>query len=182
MIRKLLTIVVAAATLSGAGDATMAGAASPTLSVAGNGLSIARLGTGESAAMATITRAIGRPTIHLSADPGLENCGVSATATWHSMIVFFNRNRLVGLSFGPGHIPKVTTPAGLRLGDSLSQARAIYPKKLTTSGSQAGTWFAATPSGRIDGFLNPSTARAPQPNARIETIEVGVVGCPAMSP
>jgi hypothetical protein len=160
----------------------LAGATSPTLTVAGNGLNFARLGSGESAAIATITRAIGRPTTHLSADPGLENCGVSATATWHSMIAFFNHNRLVGLSFGPGHVPTVRTPAGLRLGDTLSQARIIYPKKLTTSGSQAGTWFAATPSGRIDGFLNPSTARAPQPSARIETIEVGVVGCPAMSP
>jgi hypothetical protein len=152
------------------------------LTVAGNGLSISRLGTEESAAIADITRAIGRPTTRLSADPGLENCGVGATATWHSMIVFFNHNRLVGLSFGPGHVPTVKTAGGLRLGDTLSRARAIYPKKLTTSGSQAGTWFAATPLGRIDGFLNPSTARAPQPNAHIETIEVGVVGCPAMSP
>jgi hypothetical protein len=182
MNRKRLTIVVVVAALIGAGNATMVGATSPTLTVAGNGLSMAHLGTGESAAVATLTRDIGRPTTQLSADPGLENCGVSATATWHSMIAFFNHNRLVGLSFGPGHVPMVKTAAGLRLGDTLSRARVIYPRKLTTSGSQAGTWFAATPSGRIDGFLNPGSALAPQPNARIETIEVGVVGCPAMSP
>jgi hypothetical protein len=96
--------------------------------------------------------------------------------------VYFNHDRLVGFSFGPGHSPSVETAAGLKLGDTLARARALYAKRLSTSTGQGGAWFVSTPAGRIDGLLNPSTGRAPTPSAKIWTIDVGVVGCPAESP
>jgi len=132
--------------------------------------------------MTVLTRLLGKPTSSLLNTPGLTNCGVTQNVAWHELVVSFDNHRLVGLSFGPGIAPALKTSAGLRLGDTLTQARAIYGAKLTTSTTQGGVWFASTPSGRIDGFLNPSTGRAPRPTAHIATIDVGVVGCPAMSP
>jgi hypothetical protein len=182
MIRKFLVTATSLTVLTMLSVSTMASAGPKPLTLTGKGLEIAPLGMNEAAAITSLTHAVGARTISVLAAPGLGNCGVDATATWHSMTAFFDHHRFVGVAFGPGLIPNVTTAAGLRVGDTLARARVLYPRKLTTSGSQAGTWFAQTPSGRIDGFLNPSTASAPKPNARIETIEVGVVGCPAMSP
>ena len=107
---------------------------------------------------------------------------MAATASWHAMTAYFDHGRVVGFSFGPGHDPLVRTATGLTLGDTLSRARALYGKRLTDSNAQGGVWFAATTTGRIDGFLTPSTGRTPTGADRIETIDVGVVGCPAMSP
>src|ERR1700731_818805 len=90
--------------------------------------------------------------------------------------------RLVGVATGPGQVPAAKTVDGLRVGDTLAQARAIYGAKLRTSTQQAGTWFVTTSTGTIDGFLNSVSATAPPPPARILAIEVGDVGCPAMSP
>jgi hypothetical protein len=182
MMRKFLVTATALTVLTMLSVSTIASAGTPSLRLTGRGLEIAPLGISESAAIASLTRAVGAGRISVVAAPGLRNCGVDATASWYSMTAFFDHHRFVGVAFGPGLIPDVATVAGLRVGDTLARARILYPGRLTTSGSQAGTWFAHTPTGRIDGFLNPSTARAPKPSAHIETIEVGVVGCPAMSP
>ncbi len=190
---RLLVVTVFATSLSSvsavsanaansANTANVANAANPTLIFTGDGLTIAHLGTSETTTLAVLTRVLGKSTSALLNSPGLANCGVTQNIAWHSLIVSFNKHRLVGLSFGPGIQPAVKTSAGLRLGNTLAQARAIYGAKLTTSTTQGGAWFASTPSGRIDGFLNPSTGKTPQPTAHIETIDVGVVGCPAMSP
>jgi hypothetical protein len=177
-----LVVAVVSAAL-GAGCFVSSAAATPAaLVVSGNGLSGLHLGTAESTTVTVLTRILGHPSVKLSATPGLRLCGVAATIGWSSMGAYFNHSRLVGLSFGPRHSPSVETVAGLSLGDTLGRARALYAKKLTTSTSQGGAWFASTPVGRIDGFLNPGTAGTPAPSAMIWTIEVGVVGCPAESP
>jgi len=103
-------------------------------------------------------------------------------ASWHALTTYFNHGRLVGLSLGPGAKPNGRTPAGLELGDTLARARALYGTTLRTSTEQGGAWFVKTRDGRLDGFLDPSTGRTPGPSARILTIDVGDVGCPAMSP
>ena len=108
--------------------------------------------------------------------------------TYHDLLradskgAYFNHHRLVGFEFGPGDVPAVRTAAGLKLGDPLSRARLIYAHKLTTSGVNGGAWFAATATGRIDGFLTWNGAYGPSPTSKIFTIDVGDVGCPAMSP
>jgi len=177
-----LTSMVAAAALMSTAFVTPAQAAFPTLIVNGNGLNVAHLGTSENVAMSTLTRLLGHPTSKLGLTPGLQTCGVSASAEWYSLGVYFNHNRLVGISAGPGHVPPVRTPAGLLLGNTVAHARFLYGKKLTFNTQQGGAWFVATNVGRIAGFLSPATGRAPAPSAKILTMDVGVVGCPAMSP
>lgn len=147
-----------------------------------NGLSVAHLGSRESEVESALVGLLGKPSKALSATPGLSNCGIDASASWRSFSAYFNHGRLVGLSLGPGRIPSGETSQGLRLGDTLSRAKSIYGTSLRTSTNQGGAWFIKTDQGRLDGFLVPSTGRAPGPRARIWTIDVGVVGCPAMSP
>ncbi|MGC1420035.1 MAG: hypothetical protein WA786_07955 [Acidimicrobiales bacterium] len=147
----------------------------------GNGLSFVPLGVIESQAVTAIAQRLGAPTHALSATPALSNCGVTAMATWQALSAYFNDDRLVGLSVGPGGTPSVRTSKGLRLGDSVRVARSLYGPSLRLSRNQGGSWFIATSDGRVDGFLRPSNGR-PEPTSRILTIDVGDVGCPAMSP
>jgi hypothetical protein len=175
-------VVAIVAVLSAESFVVSASGTPATLAVGGNGLSEVHLETGESTTVTILTRMLGRPSAKLSSTPGLRLCGVSATIGWSSMGVYFNHNRLVGLSFGPGHSPKVETAAGLKLGDTLGRARTLYAQELTTSTSQGGAWFVSTRVGQVDGFLNHSTGRTHTSSAKIWTIDVGVVGCPAESP
>ncbi len=159
------------------------GAATPrTLVLNANGLSAVHLGVSESAAYKDLSRLLGRPTVPTTRTPALELCGVSAMTSWHSFSAYFNHQRLVGLSLGPGKQPNGMTSRGLHLGDTLARARLLYGTALRTSGNNGGAWFATSRTGRLDGFLSPSGARAQGSHSRILTIDVGVVGCPAMSP
>ena len=166
--------------------ASLAGAAAshptPAVTFNGKGLTTLRLGTAQSVAVVRLGRLLGAPTAKLAPTPDLKNCGVTAFASWHSLSAYFDRGRLVGLSAGPGRDPQARTATGLRIGDTLARARQLYGRHLTTSGNNGGSWYARTPSGRIDGFLGPSGSHSQLPTSRIITIDVGVVGCPAMSP
>jgi hypothetical protein len=151
------------------------------LELRGNGLSFALLGSREAQTEAAIVRRLGSPTRALSVTPALRNCGVTAMASWHALSAYYDHNRLVGLSVGPGSTPSAETARGLRLGDPIRVARALYASSLRLSNNQGGAWFVTTSQGRLDGFLRPSNGR-PEPTSRILTIHVGDVGCPAMSP
>jgi hypothetical protein len=151
------------------------------LELRGDGLSFALLGANESRAQAAIVQRLGSPTRALSTTPDLKNCGVAAMATWHNLSAYFDHDRLVGLSVGPGGTPSVRTSKGLRLGQSIRIARTLYGSALRVSNNQGGAWFVSTSEGRLDGFLVPSNGR-PDSASRIFTIDVGDVGCPAMSP
>lgn len=156
--------------------------ATTALVLSPRGISSAPLGTRQTKAEEVLTDLLGRPSKALSATSGLSNCGLDATSTWHSFSAYFNKDRLVGLSLGPGATPVGRTTRGLRLGDTLARAKSIYGTSLHTSTNQGGAWYVRTAGGVLDGFLVPSTGRSPRPSARIWTIDVGVVGCPAMSP
>lgn len=173
-------LAVAALSLTNAG---VSDAHPPTVTILrGDGLATLRLGARQPSAITALDRLFGRPTTRITATPDLRNCGVNAQGTWRSMSAYFFHGRLVGLSFGPGRTPSVRTDVGLRLGETLARARTLYGTRLTTSGNNGGSWFVSTPVGRIDGFLNPSGASALRPAATILTMDVGSVGCPAMSP
>ena len=146
------------------------------------GLSSLHLATNQSVAFKQTVRLLGKPTTPLTTTPSLALCGVGAMASWRAFSLYFNHHKLVGLSLGPGKVPTGETSRGLHLGDTLKRARSLYGTSLTTSGNGGGAWFVATNKGRLDGFLSPSTAATPRPQSRILTIDVGVVGCPAMSP
>lgn len=146
------------------------------------GLSTVHLGTSESSAYMKMSHFLGHPTTPITSTPALELCGVDAMASWHAFSLYFNHQRLVGISLGPGKGPSGETTRGLRLGDTLERARAIYGASLRTSANNGGAWFVAIGTRRLDGFLSPSSSRIPSPTSRILTIDVGAVGCPAMSP
>ena len=177
-----LGISMAAAALVGSVAVPSACASSSPLIVNGRGISQLHLGSSESNAVAILDRLLGRPTSRVRATPIMMNCGVDALGDWHALSAYFDRQHLVGLAFGEAHVPTVQTVAGLKLGDSLARARSLYGHRLTTSEANGGAWYARTPTGRIDGFLNWNGAHGPRPTTKIITIDVGVVGCPAMSP
>jgi hypothetical protein len=116
------------------------------------------------------------------------NCTIDSYLQWSTMTAYFDHQRFVGygtgsLVGGPGYrdIPNVTTAAGLRIGDTLAQARHIYGNAFRTSLAQGGSWFATTPSGTLSGNLtNEANELTPEP--RIADLTAGSVGCPAMSP
>lgn len=154
----------------------------PTMVVSGKGLVNLSLGASQSSSVALLKSWLGPASTPLTSTPDLRLCGVGDTAAWGPVGAYFNHQRLVGLSFGPGRSLHVRTTAGLRRGDTLARARALYGQELMTSRAQGGAWFVTTSPHRIDGFLNPSSAKAPSSSAKIWTIDVGVVGCPAESP
>jgi hypothetical protein len=174
---------VAAAFVVGLGFwSPVTSASTEPLVVSAHGLNLAHLGDREAAAEKTFTLLLGPASRPIISTPGLSNCGLDSMASWRGFSAYFDRGRLVGISLGPGDTPLGRTSKGLELGDTLSHARKIYGTSLRTSTDQGGTWFVSTSEGRIEGFLNPSTGRTPKPSARILTIDVGDVGCPAMSP
>jgi hypothetical protein len=157
-------------------------ASTASLILSARGLSVAPLGARESVAEQAFKVLLGSPSSPLTATPGLSKCGLDATSSWHGFSAFFFHGHLVGLSLGPSGSPSGRTSVGLALGDTLGRARVLYGALLHTSSDQGGVWIATTSQGPIKGFLNPSTGRTPTRSARILTIDVGVVGCPAMSP
>jgi hypothetical protein len=161
----------------------LAGAVSPPrLSIGANGVRVAHLGARQSAVQATLSRVLGKPTTPTLSTPGEPRCGVGALESWRAFSVYYDHGRLVGVSLGPGPSPAGETSSGLRLGDTVEQARSIYGRAFHTSTSQDGSWSVRTTSGPLDGFLEPEGGPRPTAAWRILTIDAGVVGCPAMSP
>jgi hypothetical protein len=116
------------------------------------------------------------------------NCTADAAMQWSSITAYFYDQRFVGYStVWLNGTPRnrgtfdSTTAAGLQIGDTLVQAGLIYGTALTTSFAQGGTWFVATPTGRLAGNLTNEVNEASAP-PRIEDITAGAVGCPAASP
>lgn len=156
-------------------------ATSPLLVLSGNGIAVAHLGDDEAHVVSSIEHLLRAPNGVVTRTPQLRNCDVDAMWSWRALSAYFHNGRLVGLSLGPGLSPAGATSAGLRLGDRLSRAQALYGSQLRTSTGQGGTWFVKTRLGPLDGFISPS-GPVPSPSSRILTIDVGHVGCPAMSP
>ena len=150
----------------------------------GNGIGRAQFGQPENVAIANLEGVLGIP-LDRAPLPS-RDCTIDAYLQWSTITAYFDHMRFVGygtgsLLGGVGHrgIPHATTAAGLRIGQTLSQAKIDYGSALTTSYAQGGAWFAATPSGRLAGLL---TQEVDQPGALIADITAGSVGCPASSP
>jgi hypothetical protein len=73
------------------------------------------------------------------------------------------------------------TPQGLRIGDTLAEARKLYPGRATTSGVNGGVYAVETSTGTIRGYLSLEVSGPPD-KVKIVSIPVGSVGCPAASP
>lgn len=153
----------------------------------GDGLGAARFGQAETAAIAQLEKVLGTP-VSTTPAPANGNCTIDSYLQWPSMTVYFDHQEFVGYATTVSHrigntvkILNATTLVGLRIGDTLAQARQIYGAALRTSFAQGGSWFATTPQGILAGYL---TAEVDQqtPPPRIAGITAGSVGCSAVSP
>ncbi len=167
------------------------GASAPALGhviVRGNGIGSAYFGQPEAAAIAGLEEVLGPP-LGPASSPS-DECTVDSSVRWPPMTAYFDRQRFVGYGTGAllggpwdrdRDVPDATTAAGLRIGDSLAQARRLYGRALRTSLAQGGSWFVTTPTGTLAGILTGEVNDLTPP-PRIADITAGSVGCPAASP
>jgi hypothetical protein len=115
------------------------------------------------------------------------NCTIDAALYWANFSVYFFKGTLVGYQTGnnltgkPGPTFNGETLQGLRVGDTLAEARTLYPGRVTTSGDNGGVYALKTTTGTIRGYLSLEILNPPT-KIRVVTISAGSVGCPAASP
>jgi hypothetical protein len=168
----------------------------------GNGFGDVRFGAGTRAVYRLLLPRLGQP---LTGTAGDATCGVDGQATWpivlnprtgrlirhEEMSVDFAHNRVVGYQFGGADphlhgrrvvtVNSVATARGLRIGDPLRRGRHLYGHTFHLSNAQGGSWSVRTPRGVLSGFAQVRSFPI-GPSARVETIDAGDVGCPAVSP
>jgi hypothetical protein len=169
----------------------------------GDGLGDVRFGASPGAVYRFLRPRLGRPRAESAA--GEADCGVDGEAIWplvldprtgrlirhEELSVAFDHNRFVGYQFGGADprlhgkrvvaVDSVTTVRGLRIGDSLARGRHLYGHAFHLSNAQGGSWSVRTPQGVLSGFAHVRSFPI-GPSARVETIDAGRVGCPAVSP
>ena len=161
------------------GIASVAGATTP-LTIGARRVGPVAFRTPLASTVRTLDGMLGRRA-RVTATPFLARCGVTASATWGSLVAYFDHARLVGVSAGPRPSPSVRTDTGLVLGETMAQATTRLGRHLTLSTAQGGTFVVSTPQGPERGFLTPSDGH-PNRRSRVATLDVGNVGCPALSP
>jgi hypothetical protein len=115
------------------------------------------------------------------------NCTIDAALYWANFSVYFLGGRFVGYQTGNNLTDKPEpafngkTPQGLRIGDSLADARTLYPGRVTTRGENGGVYAITTATGTIRGYLSLEISNPPD-KIKIVSISAGSVGCPAASP
>ncbi len=181
MLRSRSLLFAAAFVLIFSVGCTSASASSKPIVLFGNGIETVHFGQTEKTAISNLEKVLGKPTTSVRKT---NICNVDAFLDWPTMTAYFFHRLFVGYSTSRPNrgFPKsanIMMAKGLRIGDTLAEARRTYGRDFRTSLAQGGSWFARTPSGMIDGFL---TDEANRPDARIGTIEAGSVGCPALSP
>ena len=150
----------------------------------GNGIGNALFGQPEATAIANLEKVLGPP--NTASPRPTTNCTVDAYIQFLGLTADFNQGRFVGYSTGSlvginHQILNSETAKGLRIGDTLAQAKQIYGPKLKTSFAQGGSWFATTASGTLAG-LTTVEVNWTSPAPRIADISAGSVGCAAVSP
>jgi hypothetical protein len=151
----------------------------------GDGLAGAEFGQPEMVAIDELNDAVGAP-LHAAPTNMAGNCTIDSALQWSTLTAFFFQSRFVGYSTsslkGFFQDSNVSTVAGLRIGDSLAEARALYGNTLKTTTAQGGSWSVATSTGTLAGNFTAEVDQTPSLNPRIGDITAGSVGCPAASP
>jgi hypothetical protein len=165
MIALMASCCIVAATTS-VSAAAPDGSPSHGVVLEGNGLHVTSFGATAATATRAISAALGDPTGHPSA-----GCSAAYTQTaWHDLIVQFVSGRFRGYRFvvngnwkakpAPKTLgsatPKLSTAAGIALGDTLAGAKRAYP-----SLRQTGTDFWRTSSGIVFAIYNPTGHTSP---------------------
>ena len=147
--------------------------------LAGHGIGQARFGQPQRQVLAELEAILGPPARPYRASG--YGCGVDRVIGWPGLQAYFGHGRFAGYSYQGTDLQ---TTAGLRVGDSVRQARRLYRSSLRLSFEQGGAWFARTPDGQLDGFTYGRSGNRTDigPTSRIGTIEAGAVGCAALSP
>ena len=135
----------------------------------GNGLGVVSFGATAASATAALSAVLGKPTGHPSA-----GCtSAYAQTAWHDLIVQFVSGRFRGYRYvdAPPYgvapspkllravTPKLSTSAGITLGDTSAEAKRVYP-----SLRQTGSEFWSTPTGIVFAFYQlkaPSSSSEP---------------------
>jgi hypothetical protein len=110
----------------------------------GNGIGAAHFGQPEAVAVIDLEHILGTP---LSAAPiSSRGCTIDSQLTWPVMTAYFDRGRFVGYGtggamgrYGHHNFPGAVTAQGLKIGDSVAQAQAVYGNALTMSYAQGGS-------------------------------------------
>jgi hypothetical protein len=153
----------------------------------GNGLGAATFGQSESTAVRKLISLLG-PAGSRNPIGRTGNCTIDASMQWRTITAYFFHGLFVGYATGsilggPGdtRLPDATTDLGLRVGDTLAQAAALYGSGFHTAYAQGGNWYVITSKGTIAGLLT-SEIGAGGESPRIADVTAGSVGCPAVSP
>jgi hypothetical protein len=169
------------------GAAASASASSTGFKISATSVAGVDLGTGQLSSLRAFRQLFGAPT-HTSLPGGLlpraeRACGYTGEVSWSHLDAFYYRDHLVGYAAWAqrvrtlgGATRSVATDRGLRVGDSLSRARALYGG-VTRSNAQGGSWAVHTATGRMLGYSQGSRLSSP-----IVSIEAGHVGCTALAP
>ncbi|HEY6471349.1 MAG TPA: hypothetical protein VIY26_00565 [Acidimicrobiales bacterium] len=183
----LLTALVLGAEDVSSAETKSGSSSSHVIVLRGNGIGKAVFGQSETTAISGLRSVLGAPKTHEPVNL-TGNCTVDTGVEWTSMTAYFFHDRFVGYatvsllaeptSRTP---PRMATGAGLHIGDTLARAAHLYGRSLRTSYAQGGNWSAATPNGKLAGYLT-SEVNSTKPAPQIADITAGSVGCPAASP
>ncbi len=186
--RYLAFVLVALPGCAGSSPAAVSSAVTPPehgVVLSGDSVGFVRFGESQQQAMTALTRLIGTTAGGVQSAKG--NCTVDAALYWTNFSVYFLRDRFVGYQTGNNLNDKRepvfngNTPQGLRIGDSLAEARMLYPGHVTTRAENGGVYAITTATGTIRGYLSLEISNPPS-KIKIVSISAGSVGCPAASP
>ncbi len=184
----LAFVLVALPGCAGSSPAAIAPAVTspePAVVLSGESVGSVRFGQPQQEAVSALTKLIGTAQGGVQSAKG--NCTIDAALYWTNFSAYFLAGRFVGYQTGDNLTgkPEPTfngkTPQGLRIGDSLAQARMLYPGHVTTRGENGGVYAITTATGTIRGYLSLEISNPPD-KIKIVSISAGSVGCPAASP
>jgi hypothetical protein len=161
---------------------TPGGVTGPSVVLSGNGASGVAFGETQGAATTGLTRLFGDPPTTASLGQG---CTGGVAEQWPQFTAVFSDGSFVGYrTSGPNATTEpgiaFTTSSGLRVGDTLARAEALYGAAWSTSAAQGGSWSATTPLGPLEGNLSDLPNHVPPP--RITSIDAGTLDCPTETP
>jgi hypothetical protein len=153
--------------------------------LSGDAVDAVRFGEPEQKAASALEKLVGPSEGGIKGAKG--NCTIDAALYWANFSAYFLKGTFVGYQTGNNLTGKAVpafngkTPQGLRVGDTLAEARELYPGRVTTSGDNGGVYAVKTVTGTIRGYLSLEILNPPD-KIHIVTISAGSVGCPAASP
>ncbi|MHB1712572.1 MAG: hypothetical protein ACYCV7_14440 [Acidimicrobiales bacterium] len=154
------------------------GAAARPVLLAPTGVGPARFGEATISAIAHLKGILGRPE---TANPQPDvSCDVTSTLAWRGFTGFFDHGRFVGYSTTR---KTLATLKGLRSGDTVATARAIYGGAFHLSMAQGGSYRITLSTGALTGYVRGGVTATTIPlTANVDGIFAGAVGCPGISP